>query len=159
MINSHSNIYLFFGDKEMKNERRKIMIKIILLIGIMLLLTSNVFASQEGVLRLSSFTMQSEGIGESGPVSVSGTTNEENEFTELTVKVFGKEYKLSDEDLKKIPAKPYNGIQLSYEAGYKELGGKTLYIILQVGFTSGIKERTLIIITESGSIQVECMEE
>jgi len=135
------------------------MIKIILVAAIMFLLTSSAFASQEGVLSLSSFTLQSEGIGESGPVSISGTTNDGNEFTALTVNVFGKEYKLSDEDLKKIPAKPYNGIQLSYEAGYKELGGKTLYIILQVGFTSGNRDRTLITITESGSIQVECMEE
>lgn len=131
--------------------------KIILLIVLMLLLTSNVFASQEGVLSLSSFSIESKGIGSSGPVSISGTKNDKNEFTLLTIKIFGKEYKISDEDLKKIPAKPYNGIQLSYEHGYKELGGRTIYIILQFGFTSGNRDRTLITVTESGTVKVESM--
>jgi hypothetical protein len=42
------------------------MIKIILVITFILFLTSHVFASQEGVLTLSDFTIQSKGIGESG---------------------------------------------------------------------------------------------
>jgi len=133
------------------------MIKIILIIVIILFLTSDVFASQEGVLTLSEFTIQSKGIGESGPVIISGKQNDKNEFTELTIKAFGKVYKLSEEDLKKIPEKYYNGIQLSYEAGYKELGGKTLYIVLMSGFLSGIREKTLITITESDSVRVETL--
>jgi hypothetical protein len=130
--------------------------KILILIAvIIILLTSCVFASQEGVLPLDTFTIKSEGIGESGPVVISGTMNNKNLFTGLTIKAFGKEFKISEENLKKIPEKPYNGIQLSYETGYKELGGKTVYIILQFGFTSGIKEKTLITVTEAGSVKIE----
>lgn len=124
---------------------------------LIILLTPRVFASQEGVLELDGFTIKSEGIGESGPVVVSGTKNNKNIFSSFIVKAFGKEYKLQGEDLEKISGKHYNGIQLSYEHGYKELGGKTIYIILNFGFTSGIKERTLITITESGSIKTETM--
>ncbi len=133
------------------------MIKIILIISIILFLTSHVFASQEGVLTLSDFTIQSKGIGESGPVKISGKQNDKNEFTELTIKAFGKVYNISKENLKKIPKKYYNGIQLSYEAGYKELGGKTIYIVFMSGFLSGIREKTLITITEQGSVKVETM--
>lgn len=47
-----------------------------------------------------------------------------------------------------------NGIQLSYEVGYKELGGRTLYIVFSQGFTSGAVVKRFVTVTESGSVKV-----
>jgi len=118
-------------------------------------LQSIAFASQEGVLDLSNFTVKSKGIGSSGPVLITGARNEQNEFVSLKIEAFGKEYNVSPEGLKKIPEGFYNGIQLSYEHGYKELGGRTIYIVLQMGFVSKTDNRALITLSENGDIKIE----
>ena len=120
-----------------------------------MLFLSNAFASEEGVLSFSSFFIKSEGIGESGSVVLSGEKNEENEITSLSIEAFGKEYQIPEEDLKNIPKLSYNGIQLSYEHGYKELGGKTIYISFHVGFNSGITKKVLITLTEEGKFKIK----
>jgi len=43
---------------------------------------------------------------------------------------------------------------VSYDPGYKELGGKTIYLSLYVGFNSGTTERVLITLTENGKIEI-----
>jgi hypothetical protein len=111
------------------------------------------FSSQEGVLSFSKISFESEGIGTSGPVSVL-CKNNKNEIHYLEVNAFGKKYILSQRDLKKISKLPYNGIQLSYEQGYKELGGKTVYIVLVFGFKSGTKEKIAITVVENGTIEI-----
>lgn len=128
--------------------------KKIFVILTILLLPSLVLASKEGVLALSSFAVESKGIGGSGSVKISGQKNQD-EITSLTIEVFGKEYKISDENLKKIPKASYNGLQISYEEGYKQLGGKTIYIIFQMGFTSGIRKQAQISLTENNTVKVE----
>ena len=129
--------------------------KIIFVFLILSLFVSNAYSSEEGVLSFSSFIFKSKGIGESGPVIVSGEKNNKNEIVFLNIEAFGKKYELTKKNLKSIPKLPYNGIQLSYEHGYKELGGKTIYISFQLGFNSGVKEKILIIITENGKIEIE----
>ena len=125
-----------------------------LAIGLIFLLSA-AFASQEGALSLDTFTIKSRGIGESGPVLITGKQNEKNEFTSLIIKAFGRKYKLSQKELRKLPKIFYNGIQLSYEKGYKELGGKTIYVIFQMGFTSGVDQKVLISLSEDGTIKIE----
>jgi len=113
------------------------------------------FASKEGVLKLNTFSLESKGIAEFGPVKVVGEQSEQNEVKSLSVEAFGKKIELKPEDLSKIPKQPYNGIQLSYEQGYPEMGGKTVYITLQFGFTSQVKQRVLVTITEKGEIKIK----
>ena len=129
--------------------------KTIFTLFILALFVGKAFASQEGVLSFSSFLFKSEGIGESGHVVVSGEKNNKNEIVSLDIEAFGKKYKIPEEKLKDIPKLPFNGIRLSYDGGYKELGGKTIYISFQVGFTSGVTEKVLITITENGKIEIE----
>lgn len=111
-------------------------------------------ASQEGVLELSSLMLESRGIGLSGPVTVRAIKNDAGDYVEVSVNAFGKEYDLDKELLKKISGTPFNGIQMSYEQGYAETGDRTLYILFQKGFSSGVKERILLIVNENGSIEV-----
>jgi len=129
--------------------------KVLLSVLASFLICSSALASQEGVLALQDFKIETRGIGESGPVIVTGKQDEKNQVTALKVEAFGKAFELKAADLEKIPKFPYNGIQLSFETGYKELGGRTIYVNLQFGFTSGNKQRVLITIPENAAIKVE----
>ena len=110
-------------------------------------------ASQEGVLVLGSFKVESPGIGESGPVVVSGRQNASG-FERLEVSAFGKVFTLTKTQLKELRGGLTNGLQFSYEGGYSDLGGRTIYLRFSKGFTSGVAEAKLVTITESGSITV-----
>ena len=111
------------------------------------------FASEEGILAFGSFRIESPGIGESGPVAISGTQTPEG-LQSLTVEAFGKKVVLSPAQLHDLSAASVNNVQLSYEAGYKELGGRTVYIQFAKGFTSGIVTRKFVVVTESGTVKV-----
>ncbi len=120
---------------------------------ILLTLSSASFASQEGILILDKLFLESAGIGESGPVKVSGTQTPTG-ITSLQVQAFGKSVQLNPAQLKALDGGQYNSIQLSYEGGYKELGGRTIYIKLSKSFTSGEVASVFIVITEDGKVKV-----
>lgn len=116
-------------------------------------LAATVQASKEGILALSSFSLESTGIGASGPVEVSGKQDTKGIVT-IRVKAFGKEYAPSEKQLAALRNLPANGIQLSYEAGYRELGGRTIYLLFTNGFTSGVVQSQLLAINETGEVKV-----
>ncbi|MBL4781298.1 MAG: hypothetical protein JKX92_03560 [Porticoccaceae bacterium] len=111
-------------------------------------------ASQEGVLSFSEFSIKSRGIGKSGTVEIIGTKNEKGTFSSITVSAFGKMYSFPEDILSQISAINQNGIQLTYEAGYRSLGGKTIYIQFQKGFTSGVQSVFLVSLNEQGKFEV-----
>jgi hypothetical protein len=85
---------------------------------------------------------------------VEGKQNDKAQIVELKVRAFGKEYRVAPEQLKVLAGLGANGIRISYESGYEELGGRNVYIQLQLGFTSHTAETALITITENGKIEV-----
>ena len=105
------------------------------------------------MLPLSAFSMESPGIGDSGPISISGQKTPTG-FLNLNIKAFGREFVLNERQLVRLEHVSVNGIQLSYEAGYKELGGRTLYIVFIKGFTSGARSTQTIELRESGDVKV-----
>lgn len=115
-------------------------------------------ASQQGILPLSSFRLESLGIGESGRVVVTGAQNEKCEIVALTVVAFGKEFAVPAEKLAGLAGLRANGVRISYEGGYRGLGGRTVYIQLQMGFTSSTHRQALITVTEEGKIDVGAVE-
>ena len=88
-------------------------------------------------------------MGASGPVLVKGRRDKAGNFETLVVKAFGKNIEIPKPLLARIP-NGANGIQLSYEAGYKQLGGRTIYILFLTGFTSVIKEKMILSVNEDG---------
>jgi hypothetical protein len=126
----------------------------ILVIIIAFLMIPSAFASQEGMLPFSEFKIQSNGIGESGIVVVEGVKDTSGKYMKLTVKAFRKTIEVSNDVLRQIPSEYQNGIQLSYGGGYKELGGRIIYIVFQKGFTSGKIESFTIAVTEDGNSQI-----
>lgn len=124
-----------------------------LLLLVCLLFSVEGFTSKEGLLITSSFQIESNGIGSSGTVVVSGQRNQNGAFEKIVVKAFGKELAISKENLEKIPRNT-NGLQMSYESGYEKLGGKTVYLIFLSGFTSGNKEKIILSVNEQGNSQI-----
>ena len=124
-----------------------------LLLAIALSSAFPALASKEGVLRLDKFQFSSPGIGQSGPVVVSGE-QDSNQVVSLTVQAFGRTVSLSKDQLVKLRGGFINGAQISYEAGYRELGGRTIYVILSKGFTSGQQETQLVSVNEQGTVEV-----
>ena len=129
---------------------RTVKMKTIVIAVAMLLVAGSALASQEGVLPFSEFKIQSEGIGESGPVTVEGKKDSDGNYQKIVLTAFSKTTEISKELLAKIPSKYQNGIQLSYERGWQAKGGRTIYITFLSGFISGIKESFVIEITEKG---------
>ena len=112
-----------------------------------------VYGSEEEVLVLGTFRVESPGIGAAGPVIVSGAHGVEG-FDRLKVEAFGRNFDFTQDQLNRLRGVMVNGLQISYETGYPALGGRTIYLQFFTGFTSGIKRRMFVVITESGSIRI-----
>jgi len=102
---------------------------------------------------MDSFEASSRGIGDSGPVTMSGKQDESG-LSKLTITAFGKRFDLDTGHLARIHGFHANGLQLSYEAGYDELGGRTIYIVVSKGFTSGVIDKRYVVVTEHGAVRV-----
>jgi hypothetical protein len=127
-----------------------------LMMGLLFLVVqsgTSVHASKEDILTLSSFTIESAGIGASGPVRVTGSQDTKG-ITTIRINAFEKEFIPSEAQLSSLRDLTANGIQLSYEAGYNELGGRTIYLIFSKGFTSGKEQTQLVVLKENGQITV-----
>ena len=111
-------------------------------------------ASQEAILAIGEVRITSPGIGESGPIAVTATRGPKG-FSALEVKAFGHATSLTRAQLTKLQGQFVNGLQLSYEAGHKESGGRTVYIVLSKGFTSGMQESQQVSVNEEGTVTVE----
>ncbi len=120
-------------------------------------LVSGVHASKEGILVFSSFRLESDGIGSSGKVVVEGKQDDDDHIISLKVEAFGKIIEIPKEKLTGLSKLPSNGVRISYEHGYAQLGGRTIYIELQMGFTSGTRKKALVTITESGSVKISAI--
>jgi hypothetical protein len=127
-----------------------------LLLLVALLAASVAVADVEGILALGTFRIESPGIGDSGPITLSGSQGHEG-IQSLTVQAFGKQLSLSPAQLQGLHSVVFNGVQLSYSGGYKQLGGRTIYVTFSKGFTSGVVGRHLVEITESGTVRVRSL--
>ena len=121
----------------------------------MILLTAGTAqASEEGILALSSFRLESAGIGQSGKIVVEGRENKKWQVVNLKISAFGKDYVIPKEKLAGLAELSANGVRISYEGGYPMTGGRTIYIQFQMGFTSWTKQKALVTVSENGRIDV-----
>lgn len=109
-------------------------------------------ASKEGILAFSSFSMESRGIGLSGPIRVTGTQVDDR-IVSFQVAAFGRQVVLNAPQLYQLREFPVNGMQLSYEDGWGE-DNRVLYITISKGFSDGIEEKKLIQIDSRGSVNI-----
>src|SRR5450830_359243 len=110
---------------------------------LMVSISTCAWASKESVLSLNSFQVSSAGTGDSGPVIIAGEQDAQR-LLSLTVSAFGRRVSLNQEQLGKLKPGLFNGVQISYESGWKEVGGHTVYIVLSKGFTSGVENSQIV---------------
>ena len=110
-------------------------------------------ASEEDILRLSTFQLSSPGNGDSGRVTVSGEQSGERVLS-LQIEAFGRRTSLSKEQLAKLPSGLVNGVQLNYEVGYEKLGGRTIYVVLSTGHTRVTRVTQVVSVNERGGVEV-----
>jgi hypothetical protein len=123
-------------------------LSLILIFG---MLAGGVSASQEGLLVLKAFALDSPGIGDSGPVKVSGAQSDRG-ITLLRIEAFGKTFNVGHDQLRQLRGFNANGVQITYLGGYVELGGRTIYVIFHQGFTSRTVAQRYV--QENGSVAV-----
>lgn len=111
------------------------------------------FSSKEGILSWSEFTISSQGIDSSGPVKVSGTQSSAG-VLRFKVEAFGRVFVAPSNAIQELRGFSANGLSLSYEAGYKEVGGRTVYLIFSRGFTSGVVSTKTVAIYENGKFDI-----
>ena len=109
--------------------------------------------SKEGILSLDAFDLSSQGIGASGALRVFGRQSHEG-VTELGIDAFGRQFRLDARQLARLAGFAVNGLQLSFEQGYEALGGRTLYLVLSKGFTSGVVGQRFVLVNERGVVEV-----
>lgn len=111
------------------------------------------FTSQEGVLSNSFFEVSSEGIANSGKVRVTGKRNSHGEFDYIKVEAFGKVIDIDKKLTADIPLGS-NGVQISFEAGYRGRSSKRIYLTFLKGFTSEIQQKLVIVVPEKGNARL-----
>jgi hypothetical protein len=109
-------------------------------------------ASEEGAFEFQKFRFESR--DESGPVVIQGAQGDHG-ISALRITAFRKSFKLAPAQLKQLRGLIVNGVQLSGEGGYRGLGGRTLYLVLSMGFSSGITNSRLVTISEEDGIKIE----
>ena len=119
-----------------------------------LALAQPAYASKEGGLSLYTVKLDSPGMHDSGPVHVEMKRSDEG-IESLRVFAFGKTETAPSALLASIKQKRWlNGVQLSWERGYPEMGGKTIYLSLTEGGTAGVVVVAVIGFSEGGKFEI-----
>jgi hypothetical protein len=124
---------------------------LLVIVGVLMCVWS-VIASEESVRTFKTFRF--EASDESGPVVISGTQNDSG-ISSLQIAAFRRSFTLAPAQLKQLRGLMVNGVHLSGEPGYEPVGGRTLYLLLSMGFSSGISAAKLISVNQRGDIKVE----
>jgi hypothetical protein len=109
-------------------------------------------ASQEHTLPLTKFRLESVSQTDPGTIVVHGSQDQSGKFQELKVELMGQVVTVPASILQQIPTSS-NGVIISSEAGYKELGGRTVYITFLVTWSNArtIRERFVVTVQEDGT--------
>ncbi len=105
-------------------------------------------ASQELYLPWSNFRIESRALGSVGVIAISGVQAERG-ISRLLVTAFGRNFELTPAQVKQLEGVTVNGVRVSYEAGYPETGGRTIYLLFSMGKVEQVVE-----VSEHGGISV-----
>ncbi len=119
-----------------------------------LMLSLPVFASKEGILPLTNFVVESKGLDGSGPIVITGRSDGDH-ISFLEVEAFGKTYTVPAGIIGDLGNIYVNGLSISYEAGYKVIGGRSLYITFIRSFLKKETTRISLVLKENGDIRIK----
>jgi len=121
-------------------------------IAFLLLMPLEVFSSQVALLPISKFEVATVGKGDSGAIRIFGTQSAQG-IDSLTVEAFGRRMNLSQKDLAQLKGLFSNGLILSYEHLFPELGGRTVYLLFVDGFDANSDASCTVEVSESGTVR------
>jgi hypothetical protein len=124
-----------------------------LVIAVLLSAPLEVFSSQVALLPISKFEVATVGKGDSGAIRIFGTQNAQG-IDSLTVEAFGRKTNLSQKDLAQLKGLFSNGLVLSYEHLFAELGGRTVYLLFIDGFDANSDASCTVEVSESGAVRI-----
>lgn len=128
--------------------------RMFLLTTALLAASAAIHASQEGVVAFQKLHFESR-LPEEGLVVIEATQDTQG-MQRFIVQAFGRSYQLTTAQLRDLAGGLYNSVQVSGEGGYPELGGRTLYIKVSMGFTSSTQGRSkYVVITQAGTVAVK----
>ena len=137
----------------MKCSRKNLILILVSSVVLTVPISREVRADEEGMVMLTKIEAASTGLDNSGPVHVEASQSAHG-LTQLTVSAFGKLQSLSLAQLSSLAGQTFNSIGLSYSRGYPETGGRSVYVLLCQGFSSGIRVFEVVTVTESGCVRV-----
>ena len=112
-------------------------------------------ASQEHVLQLTKFRLESVSQTDPGTIVVHGSQDQNGKFQEVKVELLGKVHSVPAEILQQIPAHS-NGVIISSEAGFEPWGARTVYITFLVTWANAreIYKRFVIAVRKDGKSEI-----
>jgi hypothetical protein len=124
------------------------------LFAIIVLLTSATIvalANQERAVPFSTLRFESSANGRTGKVVVEAIQDEKVGLVAFKVVAFGKEHVLPKEQLSALSGVRWNGVRVIDDSG---VFGRTIWIQLQLGFSTDMKESVMIRISHDESIEL-----
>ena len=111
-------------------------------------------ADEEGRMPLSRIQFDSAGLDNSGPVHVEVTQSAQG-VTEMNVSAFGSLHKLPSDQLSTVKGLIFNTVGVTYSRGYAIVGGRSVYILLCQGFSSGASVLAIVTVKEKGASRIK----
>ncbi|MGH8307179.1 MAG: hypothetical protein ACRER0_02815 [Gammaproteobacteria bacterium] len=115
--------------------------------------TSSAKADVEGRMPFAHIQYNSTGLDNSGPVNVEVFQNS-NGIYELKVSAFGTLHTVTKAQLEAISGHMFNLVGISYSRGYPKTGGRSVYVLIYQGFSSGAEVAAIVTVTEHGGVRV-----
>ena len=138
----------------MKNSRAIFVVLFISLLGNSVASSKEAVApvlAREVAVPFATFSSTSDGIGNSGPISVSGTQGK-GRIRSLTIKVFSRTIDFEKEGLiNQLKGTLSNSYQISYEQNPKGYKGRVLRVTFYAGTSYAQK---IIVIKDNGSVNI-----
>jgi hypothetical protein len=113
-------------------------------------------ADEEGRLPIAHMYFDSEGLDNSGPININALQDSTG-ISELKVSAFGKLNTVTKAQLVALSGRVFNAVGASYSRGYANTGGRSVYVLLCQGFSSGMEVAAVVTITERGDVRIRAI--
>lgn len=111
-------------------------------------------ADEEGRLPIAHIQLDSPGLDNSGPIHID-VFQDTTGISKLKVSAFGKLCTATKTQLAAINGDVFNIVGASYSRGYLNTGGRSIYVLLYQGFSSGAQVSAVVTVTERGDVRVK----
>jgi hypothetical protein len=143
--------------EEIMHSLRHFVVICVVMIGSYVGFPNSADADEEGRLPLAHMYFNSAGLDNSGPINIDALQDSSG-ISELKVSAFGKLNTVTKAQLAVIGGRAFNAMGASYSRGYAITGGRSVYVLLCQGFSSGMEVAAVVTVTERGDVRVKAIQ-